>query len=503
MPAAPETALWRTLETLAVQAQRFDVARAFADDPQRFEHFSWRGAGVLLDLSHQKINAEILSVLLQLPQAIGARDAIEAMFCGEPINTTERRAALHVALRQPVGAAIGGAQIEAEVLAERSRMLAFADALRTSGRFDTVINIGIGGSDLGPAMAVRALARQVSGGPRVCFVSNVDGTALADQLVTLDPARTFFIVCSKTFTTPETMANAEQARAWIKAKLGEAAVPAHFAAVSVNAAAMDAFGIDPGHRFRMWDWVGGRFSVWSSIGLALAVAIGAARFEAFLAGAHAMDQHYRSAAWGENLPVLAALTGLWNINLMGLGALAILPYTDRLGLFPAFLQQLEMESNGKRVSREGRPLTWSTAPIVFGEPANNAQHSFFQMLHQGSLRAALDVILVREPAGPTAQHQLALANGLAQIEAFTVGQAHADPHRVHEGSRPLSVILLNALTPESLGALIALYEHKVHLQGLLWGVNSFDQFGVELGKRLVGAGAPASVRGLQRALGVV
>ena len=325
----------------------------FFDDPQRFERCSVSAAGLLLDYSRQPVDAAALAALGALADAAGLADAIAAMFRGEAINTTEGRAALHVALRQPRGAQIGGAAIEAEVLAERTRMLAFAESIRSGGRFDTVINIGIGGSDLGPAMAAQAL-RHFRGGasagahrlPTVHFVANVDGCALSDLLETADPARTLFIVCSKTFTTQETLANARTARAWIAGRLSEAAVPAHFAAVSVNASAMDAFGIHPDQRFQMWDWVGGRYSMWSSIGVSLAIAIGAANFEALLAGAHAMDRHFREAPFGENLPVRMALLGVWNIDLVGLPTLAVLPYDSRLARFPAFLQQLDMESNG-------------------------------------------------------------------------------------------------------------------------------------------------------------
>lgn len=495
--AAVGSAAWRKLEALA-QRPPIDVGVAFTKDPNRFERLSREAAGVKLDLSHQRLDEEILEVLLGLPDTVKARAAIEAMWKGEHVNVTEDRAVLHVALRQAPGDAVGGAAIEAAVLAERERMLRFAEEIRSSN-VDTVINIGIGGSDLGPLMACEALVdrgRRVGGSPlKVRFVSNVDGCALADLLREVEPARCLFIVCSKTFTTPETMTNAQAARAWIEKHLGLAAVPKHFAAVSVNAPAMDAFGIDPARRFAMWDWVGGRYSVWSAIGLSLAILIGAEGFKEFLAGAREMDRHYREAPWRDNLPALAALAGVWNINFANLPTLAVLPYTDRLKRFPAFLQQLEMESNGKSVTREGAPVACGTAPVIWGEPGNNGQHSFFQMLHQGTLRAALDVILVAEAPcpGTEAAHALGNANALAQIEAFTVGAQTSDPHRVHVGSRPLSTLVIPRLSPGLLGALIALYEHKVHLQGLIWGVNSYDQFGVELGKRLVGQGVGGSV----------
>ena len=472
----------------------------FFDDPQRFERCSVSAAGLLLDYSRQPVDAEALAALNALADAAGLADAIAAMFRGEAINTTEGRAALHVALRQPRGAQIGGAAIEAEVLAERTRMLAFAESIRSGGRFDTVINIGIGGSDLGPAMAAQAL-RHFRGGasagahrlPTVHFVANVDGCALSDLLETADPARTLFIVCSKTFTTQETLANARTARAWIAGRLSEAAVPAHFAAVSVNAAAMDAFGIHPDQRFRMWDWVGGRYSMWSSIGVSLAIAIGAANFEALLAGAHAMDRHFREAPFGENLPVRMALLGVWNIDLVGLPTLAVLPYDSRLARFPAFLQQLDMESNGKRVTRDGGAVAHGTAPVVWGEPGNEAQHSFFQMLHQGKPRAAIDLLVGMQSSCGREDHQaLAIANALAQAEAFLHGRRceGVTPHQVHEGDRPVSLLLFDRLDPATLGALVALYEHKVYAQSVIWGINAFDQFGVELGKQVANTVLP-------------
>ena len=329
--------------------------------------------------------------------------------------------------------------------------------------------------------------------PAVHFVANVDGCALSDLLETADPARTLFIVCSKTFTTQETLANARTARAWIAGRLGEAAVPAHFAAVSVNAAAMDAFGIHPDQRFRMWDWVGGRYSMWSSIGVSLAIAIGAANFEALLAGAHAMDRHFREAPFGENLPVRMALLGVWNIDLVGLPTLAVLPYDSRLARFPAFLQQLDMESNGKRVTRDGGPVAHGTAPVVWGEPGNEAQHSFFQMLHQGKPRAAIDLLVGMQSSCGRADHQvLAIANALAQAEAFLHGRRGegVTPQQIHEGDRPVSLLLFDRLDPATLGALVALYEHKVYAQSVIWGINAFDQFGVELGKQIANTVLP-------------
>ena len=480
----PDAAAWTTLTRLAGQGAGQDVAAAFRADPTRESRYTREAAGVLLDLSHQRIDAEIFEALIALAKEVDLPAAFAAMFRGEVINVTEGRAALHAALRQNAGDGVGGAEIERAVLTECERLLAFAEKVRSEGRYDTVINIGIGGSDLGPAMATAALKGFTKGAPRVKFVSNVDAVALHDSLGESDPKRTLFIICSKTFTTQETLANAERAKAWLKAHFGAADVSSHFAAVSVNAKAMDAFGVHPDQRFVMWDWVGGRYSVWSSIGLALAIAIGRENFLKFLSGARAMDRHALEVPLEQNLPVLFALVGIWNINFQKIPTLAVLPYTDRLARFPAFLQQLEMESNGKRVQRDGSPVRCETAPVIWGEPGNNAQHSFFQMLHQGQLLAALDLILVkRSPVGDAEAATLALANGLAQLETFTVGQG-GDAHRVHPGSRPTSVITIEALTPETLGALIALYEHKVYAQSVIWGINAFDQFGVELGKKI-------------------
>jgi glucose-6-phosphate isomerase len=481
---ARHTPAWATLQLLAAQGAGADVRCAFAQDPDRFARYCRTAAGVLLDLSHERIDEAVFKALIELLEQANVREGLAAMWAGEPINNTEYRAALHVALRQPKGAGIGGAAIEAEVLAERERMLAFAEWVRTSGRYDRVVNLGIGGSDLGPAMAAQALKAFATAAVKVEFVSNVDGCALHDVLEVAEPSRTLFIVCSKTFTTQETLANAETARQWVVKHLGADQIPEHFAAVSVNAPAMDTFGVHPDRRFKLWDWVGGRYSVWSSVGLALVIAIGAKNFDEFLAGAYAIDEHARTAPIDRNLPALLAAVGVWNSNFLSIPSVAVLPYTDRLARFPAFLQQLEMESNGKSVMRSGETVGWPTAPVVWGEPGNNAQHSFFQMLHQGTLRAALEFIVIKtSPVGNVMQKELANANALAQIESFTVGQGGDDPHRRHDGNRPLAVLVLEQLSPATLGALIALYEHKVYVQSLLWGINAFDQFGVELGKK--------------------
>ncbi len=507
------TTAWRALQARAAETRAVPVRALRDGDPGRGARFAREAAGLYLDFSRQRLDPDALRLLTGLADAASLRERIEAMWRGEAINTTENRAVLHTALRVPAvtADAPGGAGIAAEVLAERERMLKFADqvrdgTLRGSGgaTFDTVINIGIGGSDLGPAMAVEALHPLTAGAPRVRFVSNVDGTDLANVLELSDPARTLFIIASKTFTTQETLANARSARAWLAGKLGEAAVPAHFAAVSTNAKAMDEFGVNPNYRFVMWDWVGGRYSMWSSIGVSLAVAIGRGAFLEFLAGGHEMDQHFRTTPWERNLPVLMGLIGVWNINFLELPTLAVLPYDGRLRRFPAYLQQLDMESNGKSVRMDGEPVAHSTAPVIWGEPGNNAQHSFFQMLHQGTPRAALDFLLpANSSCSNQPQAQLAIANCLAQADAFAFGYSREqasselaarglDPariellsrHKVHSGNRPVSIVAFERLDARTLGKLVAMYEHKVFTQSVVWGINAFDQWGVELGKKM-------------------
>jgi glucose-6-phosphate isomerase len=485
------TTAWRDLHKLAALPLS-SIADLFAVDAQRGSRLVARGAGLTLDYSRQRASAEVLSALVRLADEIGLRERIAGMYRGDIANPTENRQVLHTALRR------SGAPHASEVHGERERMLGFAEAVRKGDvrgsdgeRFELVVNIGIGGSDLGPAMAVEALRPFTAGAPRVAFVSNIDGSRLADTLARANPRRTLFIICSKTFTTLETRTNADAARRWLAGKLGTPAVPAHFAAVSTNTRAMDEFGVHPDYRFLMWDWVGGRYSIWSSIGVSLAIAIGAVHFREFLAGAAAMDEHFLAAPWEANLPALMGLLGVWNIEFLKLPTLAVLPYDDRLGRFPAYLQQLDMESNGKRVRADGSPVFSETAPVVWGEPGNNAQHSFFQMLHQGTTRAALDFLLpALASSGDQAAHDLAIANCLAQAEAFAYGQQSDNPHRVHEGNRPSSLILFRLLDPATLGALIALYEHKVFTQSVVWGINAFDQWGVELGKQLAVRIAP-------------
>lgn len=514
----PRTSLWSELAAHAELLDGVPVAELFARDPGRFERFSREQAGLFLDFSRQRLDEVALAKLVQLGDLVGLRERIDAMWCGEHINTTEDRAVLHVALRQPAGAGIGGPEIEKTVMAERARMLAFAEgvrggAVKSSAQqpFRLVVNIGIGGSDLGPAMAVQALRSFTKDAPHCEFVSNVDGCHLAQVLEGADPRTTLFIVSSKTFTTLETQTNAHTARAWLAARLGEQAVPQHFAAVSVNHTAMDVFGIHPQYRFQMWDWVGGRYSVWSSIGVSLAIAIGAHNFMEFLRGGYEIDEHFRATAWPENLPVLMGLIGVWNINFMHLPTLAVLPYDDALRRFPAYLQQLEMESNGKSVMLDGEAVQCETAAVIWGEPGNNAQHSFFQLLHQGTPRAAFDFLLpARSSCGNQPQQNLAIASCLAQAEAFMNGQSAQTvraelqqqglpgaqvealiPHKVDPGSRPSTIVLFRQLDPATLGRLIALYEHSVLTQSVVWGINAFDQWGVELGKKLTAQLAPA------------
>jgi len=479
-----------------------------AADPQRWQNFHVEHDSWLLDISRQRITGKTLPLLIALARACGLAERAAAMFRGEPINSTEQRAVLHAALRSQFA---GPAQVQAEVRASRQKLVEFVAAVRagkklgvTGKQFKHVVNIGIGGSDLGPLLVCEALHHEWSGGITPHFVSNVDRTQLQDLIRSIDPAETLVIVCSKTFTTLETQANANAAREWIVGALGEKSPANHFVAVSTNAAAMDAFGIAGDHRFTMWDWVGGRYSVWSAIGLVAELVVGSEKFQEFLKGASDIDRHFIEAPYEKNLPVLMGLLGVWNRTFLQLPTLAVLPYDQRLARLPAYLQQLEMESNGKSVNLAGERVEFATAPIVWGEPGSNAQHSFFQMLHQGTLTQALDFIApLRGSWGGTEAQDLALQNCFAQSQAFAFGYAleevQADmrkagtaaaevariaPHRVHAGNRPSSLLLYPQTTARSLGALLALYEHSVFVQGTLWGVNSFDQFGVELGKKL-------------------
>jgi glucose-6-phosphate isomerase len=488
---AVSTMSWQELSRLCAGSLP-SIQALFAEDSSRSLDFIRSGAGLVLDFSRQRISRPVLDQLARMADELELRSRIQRMYEGALCNPTENRQVLHTALRRASAPHAG------LVAQERARVLRFAEDVR-EGRirgsggevFELVVNIGIGGSDLGPAMAVEALRPYGSGAPKVAFVSNVDGCRLSDVLAGANPRRTLFIVCSKTLTTQETLANASVARRWLSDALGVSAVPGHFAAVSVNAGAMDAFGIHPDYRFAIWDWVGGRYSIWSAVGLALAIFIGADYFKQFLAGGAGMDEHFLRAPWHQNLPALAGLAGVWNINFLKLPTLAVLPYDDRLARFPAYLQQLEMESNGKAVRLDGSSVRCETAPVIWGEPGNNAQHSFFQMLHQGTPRAALDFVLpALSSCGNRKGHDLAVANCLAQAEAFAFGQRSDDPHKVHDGNRPSSILMFRELSPKTLGALVAYYEHKTFTQSVCWGINAFDQWGVELGKKLATTIAP-------------
>ncbi|MEZ5561383.1 MAG: glucose-6-phosphate isomerase [Gammaproteobacteria bacterium] len=507
--------VWQALTRQATTLAGAHIAELL-DVPGRYAQFSRQHGDFILDFSRNRLDVGTLKLLIELAEARGVPRWIEALFSGAAVNSTENRAAQHMALRSPDEASVfvDGTNLLAEISAERERMLALAEAIRsgefrgaTGARIRHVVNIGIGGSDLGPVMAAEALHEYADPDLGLHFVSNVDGTQLADVLARVPAAETLFIICSKTFVTWETSLNASAARRWFIAQLGEAAVARHFVAVSVNGPAMDSFGIAPGHRFRMWDWVGGRYSLWSPIGLAIAIAIGGENFRQLLRGAHELDEHFRSAPLGDNLPVLLALMGIWNQNHLGTTSHAILPYDGRLARFPAYLQQLEMESNGKGVTRDGQPVQWSTGVVLWGEPGSNAQHSFFQLLHQGTAQFAADFIApVEGSSAAVDQHMVGLANMLAQAEAFARGNPadavraellaqgrspaeveRLTPHKVHPGNHPSNILLMRRLDPRSLGFLIALYEQKVFVQACIWGINPFDQWGVELGKKMATA----------------
>ena len=479
---------WSNLSQHADRLRDVHLRDLFARDPGRFDALSFCAAGLLADFSKEKLDAHAVGALLDLARAADVQSRGAALFSGVHVNTTEDRPALHMALR----AAPSDPWARAEVQAERTRMLDFAEAVRAGhttaadgAHYSDVLCLGTGGSALGPEMAAKALAPWHDG-PRLHFVSNVDGAHLADILKPLDPARTLVAVASKSFTTLETMTNAETARAWLGAL-----APAQMVALTAETERAEAYGIPPERVFAAWDWVGGRYSVWSSIGLPLALAIGAGPFQDFLDGAAEMDRHFQEAAPERNLPMLLALVGIWRRNGLGYLALAVVPYAQRLARLPAYLQQLEMESNGKRVGTDGTEARQATTPVLFGEPGTNAQHSFFQLLHQGTEIVPVDFILPASPVdADPAQHQMLAASALAQSSALAFGEENADPNRSFPGDRPSTTILIERLAPRALGALLALYEHKVFVQGVIWGINSFDQFGVELGKRLTGEVLP-------------
>ena len=508
-----ERPAWRALADHHRSIAGAHLRQLFAEDGRRGERLTAEGAGIFLDYSKNRVTDETLKLLLALAEEAGLRERIDAMFSGQKINVTENRAVLHVALRAPRDQTIrvDGANVVPEVHAVLDKMSAFAERVRrgqwlghTGRRIRNVINIGIGGSDLGPVMAYEALRHYSERSMCFRFVSNVDGTDFVEATRDLDPAETLFVVSSKTFTTLETMTNAHTARDWLLEGLGgdAAAVAKHFVAVSTNAEKVAAFGIDTANMFGFWDWVGGRYSMDSAIGLSTMLAVGPDNFRAMLAGFRQMDEHFRSAPFERNLPVLLGLLGVWYSDFFGAQTIAVLPYEQYLKRFPAYLQQLTMESNGKHVTLAGNPVGVDTGPIYWGEPGTNGQHSFYQLIHQGTRLIPCDFIAFAHALTPLGRHHdMLLANVIAQGEALAFGktleQVRAEgipqwlaPHRVFEGNRPSNTILAERLTPEALGKLVALYEHSVFTQGVIWNINSFDQWGVELGKALAQAIIP-------------
>jgi glucose-6-phosphate isomerase len=503
---------WKALVAHYDTIRDANLRDLFDADPQRGQRLTAEGAGLYLDYSKNRISDETLHLLLALADECGVRQRIEAMWRGDKINTTEQRAVLHVALRAAAGEKflVNGVDVVADVHAVLERMAAFSERIRSgewkghSGkRIRNVVNIGIGGSDLGPVMAYEALRHHSQRDIRFLFVSNVDETDFSEAVHGLDPAETLFIICSKTFTTQETLANAHAARTWLLQALGdERAVSRHFVAVSTNSSEVKKFGIDTANMFGFWDWVGGRYSMDSAIGLSTMVAIGAENFRAMLDGFHEMDAHFRNTPFERNLPVLLALLTIWNTDFFDAASVAVLPYDQYLKRFPAYLQQLAMESNGKHVTHAGARVDYQTSPIYWGEPGTNGQHSFYQLLHQGTRLVPCDFIGFCRSLNPLGvQHDLLMANLFAQAEALAFGktadQVRAEgtaeslvPHRCFDGNRPSNVILAEVLTPRTLGALVALYEHSVFVQGCIWDIDSFDQWGVELGKQLATRIAP-------------
>ena len=504
---AAKPSAWKTLAAHYKTISKLHLRQLFADDPKRGQRLAIEAVGLYLDYSKNRVTDETLNLLLQLAKESGLRERIDAMFSGAKINITEKRAVLHVALRAPKDESIvvDGKNVVPEVHAVLDRMADFSNRVRsgewkghTGKRIRNVINIGIGGSDLGPVMAYEALKHYSEREMTFRFVSNVDGTDFAEAVQGFDPAETLFIVSSKTFTTLETMTNAQTARAWSVAGFGgdEKSVAKHFVAVSTNAAEVSKFGIDTANMFGFWDWVGGRYSMDSAIGLSTMLAIGPDNFRAMLNGFHQVDEHFRTAPFEANLPVLMGLLGLWYNDFFGAQTVAVLPYEQYLKRFPAYLQQLTMESNGKHVTLKGKPVKHDTGPIYWGEPGTNGQHSFYQLIHQGTRLIPCDFIAFNKTLNPLGRHHdMLLANVFAQTEALAFGktpeQVQAEgtpdwlvPHRVFEGNRPSNTILAEQLTPEILGKLVALYEHSVFTQGVIWNIDSFDQWGVELGKVL-------------------
>jgi len=513
-PAA--TAAWKKLAAHYGAMKRVHMKRLFAEDPERFLDFSIRFDDILVDYSKNRITAETLRLLHDLAEACGLKDAIDRMFAGDRINETENRAVLHTALRNRANTPVyeNGKDVMPEVNAVLAKMKAFAEQVRsgawkgfTGKRITDIVNIGIGGSDLGPVMVTECLRPYAQTGLRVHFVSNVDGTHIAETLKPLDPETTLFLIASKTFTTQETMTNAFSARDWfLKRAKDSAHVARHFVAISTNTAKVKEFGIHPDNMFVFWDWVGGRYSLWSAIGLSIACTVGFERFEDLLAGAHAMDRHFRETPFERNIPVILALLGIWYTNFFGAETEAILPYDQYMHRFPAYFQQGNMESNGKSVDRAGARVGYATGPVIWGEPGTNGQHAFYQLIHQGTRLIPADFLAPAVSHNPVGRHHpILLSNFFAQTEALmngkTAEEAAAElrqegrneddirrlaPHKVFEGNRPTNSILFQKLTPRVLGSLIAMYEHKIFTQGVIWNIFSFDQWGVELGKQLAG-----------------
>jgi len=507
LKSATRRPAWKALSAHYKQIKDTHLRKLFADDPQRGERFSVEAAGIFLDYSKNRITDETLKLLLQLAEESGLRERIDAMFRGEKINVSEKRAVLHVALRAPKDEVIktDGKNVVPEVHAVLDKMSAFSDRVRsgewkghTGKRIRNVINVGIGGSDLGPVMAYEALRHYSQRDMTFRFVSNVDGTDFAEAVYGLDPPETLFVISSKTFTTLETMTNAHTARAWTLAGLGgdESSIAKHFVAVSTNAVEVAKFGIDTANMFEFWDWVGGRYSMDSAIGLSTMLAIGPENFRVMLSGFHQVDEHFRTTPFERNLPVLMGLLGVWYNNFFGAQTVAVLPYEQYLKRFPAYLQQLTMESNGKHVTLSGKEVEYQTGPIYWGEPGTNGQHSFYQLIHQGTKLIPCDFIGFYKTLNPIGRHHdLLMANVYAQTEALAFGKTAEEvkaegtpdwlvPHRVFPGNRPSNTIMVDELTPETLGKLVALYEHIVFTEGAIWSVDSFDQWGVELGKVL-------------------
>ncbi|MDP2144426.1 MAG: glucose-6-phosphate isomerase [Gallionella sp.] len=516
MSKLTQSPAWQALKAHHQAVEPLSMRRMFNDDPARFERFSVKLDDLLFDYSKNRITDETVGLLVNLAKQAGLSGWIERMFGGDKINSTEHRAVLHTALRnrseRPVP--VDGRDVMPDVRRVLGHMRSFADAVRSGGhrghtgkQITDVVNIGIGGSDLGPLMVCEALKAYARPDLRAHFVSNVDGTHLAETLKKLDAETTLFIVSSKTFTTQETITNARSARAWLVGKLGdEQAVSRHFAAVSTNLKATGEFGINPDNVFEFWDWVGGRYSLWSAIGLPIALHVGMDRFEELLGGAYAMDEHFRSAPPEQNIPVLMGMLGIWYGDFFGAGSNAVFPYDQYLHRFPAYLQQLDMESNGKRVDRDGNAVDYDTGMVMWGEPGTNGQHAFYQLIHQGTRMIPADFLAPMHSQNPIGEHHaILLANCFAQTEALMLGKTAEEarteleaqglsgeeleallPHKVFPGNKPTNTLLFDKLTPHTLGMLIALYEHKVFVQSVVWNINPFDQWGVELGKQLAG-----------------